>query len=347
MNISITKRLRRGAGRIKRYLERRVLILLYHRVAEAELDPWALAVSPDNFAEHLQVLRKHGRVMGLGELAAGLIEGNLPRRAVVVTFDDGYADNLINAKPLLERFDVPATVFIASGYVGVDREFWWDELEKLFLRPGNLPRTLTLGGINKTPWDLGETAEYGWHSHLRNLGWRAWEQNDPSARHGLYRSVWKIMHAMPEDERNRLRTELQTWGAMTQSARPTHRAMSAGEIKELVSGGLIEAGCHTITHPMLSGLGEASQREEICASKAHLEEIVGSPITVFAYPYGRPSDYTNYTVNLVREAGFVCGCSTTVGLVGTRSDQFQLPRLQIENMDGGAFDRMLSRFLND
>ena len=348
MNIPIIQALRGGAAKIQRYLERRVLILLYHRVADADLDPWALAVSPDNFAEHLQVLRRHGRVMGLGDLAAALVEGKLPRRAIVVTFDDGYADNLINAKPLLEEFDVPATVFVASGYIGEDREFWWDELEKLFLRPGNLPRTLNLTANNKKArWELGETAEYELNSHRRNLGWRAWEQEDPSTRHTVYRSVWQMMLGMPENERNNLRAELLDWAAATQSARPTHRAMSAAEIRDLVQGGLIEAGCHTTTHPMLSALGENAQREEIYGAKARLEEIVDRPVSRFAYPYGRPSDYTGYTVTLVREAGFDCACSTTRGMVGTRSDQFQLPRMQIENMNGDAFDRLLSRSLHD
>jgi peptidoglycan/xylan/chitin deacetylase (PgdA/CDA1 family) len=286
--------------------------------------------------------------MSLQELSAALMNASLPRRAVVVTFDDGYADNLLNAKPLLEKFDLPATVFITTGYVGRNREFWWDELERIFLRPGHLPSTLSLDVNGKhSQRELGETADYSSDSHRRNLHWRAWDQEDPSPRHGLYRSLWQSMHVMPEHERSQLRNELLAWAAAPEAARPTHRALSENEIVELMRGGLIDIGCHTITHPRLSALSTDTQLEEISGSKAGLEQIVGRPVSAFAYPYGRESDYTPHTEKLVRDAGFDCGCATTVGVVGTHSERFQLPRVQVEDMNGESFDRFLSESLRD
>src|SRR5262245_13457331 len=119
--------------------ETRGLILMYHRVAELPLDPWGLAVSPGHFAEHLQVLHKHGQPLALSRAVARLQEHRLRRGTLVVTFDDGYSDNLYLARPLLERYDVPATVFLVTGYIGGDREFWWDELENILLQPEILP----------------------------------------------------------------------------------------------------------------------------------------------------------------------------------------------------------------
>jgi peptidoglycan/xylan/chitin deacetylase (PgdA/CDA1 family) len=80
---------------------------------------------------------------------------------VVITFDDGYADNLHNAKPLLERYDIPATVFVTTGHIGHEREFWGDELDRLLLQPSTLPELLGLS-INGSPyqWELGEVAHY-------------------------------------------------------------------------------------------------------------------------------------------------------------------------------------------
>src|SRR5690606_37807585 len=96
-----------------------VAVLLYHRVADAPRDPQQLAVAPERFAAHLEVLAATCTPVALGEAAARLRSPRgLPPRAVAVTFDDGYRDNLHTAKPLLERHGVPATVFVASGYVG-------------------------------------------------------------------------------------------------------------------------------------------------------------------------------------------------------------------------------------
>jgi peptidoglycan/xylan/chitin deacetylase (PgdA/CDA1 family) len=109
-------------------LRARSVILLYHRITRLETDPWSMSVTPEHFAEHLHVLRRY-RLVRLDQIQppstffSGL--------SIAVTFDDGYADNLYNAAPLLEQFDTPCTFFIASGYIGGHREFWWDELEQI------------------------------------------------------------------------------------------------------------------------------------------------------------------------------------------------------------------------
>jgi peptidoglycan/xylan/chitin deacetylase (PgdA/CDA1 family) len=102
----------------------RGLILLYHRVTEVEVDPWQLCVSPRHFEEHLAVLKKF-RPARLCDLPESVRPGS-----VAVTFDDGYADNLHCAARLLRKYDIPATFFLTSGYLGGNAEFWWDELER-------------------------------------------------------------------------------------------------------------------------------------------------------------------------------------------------------------------------
>ena len=107
------------------------LILMYHRVAADPIDPWALAVMPSHFAEQVEVLRSTRLPLPLEEFVRRLEADKLPDNAVAVTFDDGYLDNLTNAKPLLSAAGVPATVFIATSYLG--EQFWWDELARLLL----------------------------------------------------------------------------------------------------------------------------------------------------------------------------------------------------------------------
>jgi peptidoglycan/xylan/chitin deacetylase (PgdA/CDA1 family) len=107
------------------------VILLYHRVANLQSDLWKLAVTPERFSEQLELMRGAFTVIALRELVERLPAGTLAPRSLVITFDDGYRDNLHTAKPLLEHHGLPATVFVVAGYVDAKRDFWWDELEQL------------------------------------------------------------------------------------------------------------------------------------------------------------------------------------------------------------------------
>src|SRR5262245_8379646 len=102
---------------LKQRANYRVPILLYHRVTEVMNDPWILCVKPKKFSEHLEHLRKYYRPISLRTMLQMLKKNRLPRHAVVITFDDGYADNYLNARPILEKYDIPATFFVISGYV--------------------------------------------------------------------------------------------------------------------------------------------------------------------------------------------------------------------------------------
>jgi len=113
------------------------VVLLYHRVADLDFDPQLLAVKPANFAAQLDWLQSVATLVPLQELARRRGSG---RGLVAITFDDGYADNLYEAKPQLVRRGIPATVFVSSGYCASGHEFWWDELERIVLRPYGVQR---------------------------------------------------------------------------------------------------------------------------------------------------------------------------------------------------------------
>ncbi len=330
--------MRRWIGRLRRVArppenrsEGRALILLYHRVAEPRSDPWSLAVTPGHFAEHLEVLQRHARPMRLQQLSQLLLnENNLPDRSVVVTFDDGYVDNLHNAKPVLERYNVPATFFLASGLIGQKQEFWWDELDRLLLQPGALPASLKLSVDSSTyRWDLGEEVHCSGEA--------------PSSRHSLYYSLWELLRPMTEGQRGRVLRELQKWAGAAPEGRSSYLPLSLEEAVTLAQGGLAEVGAHTVTHPALSTLSTASQRDEISGSKTQLEELLDHPITDFSYPYGSLSAET---VSIVRGAGFACGCATHAGLIRQPTNPFQLPRRHIQDWDGDKFAKRLSRWFD-
>jgi len=108
--------------------------LMYHRVHDALVDPWGLCVSPEHFAEQVAALRDHTTVVPLEAFSGSFTE--LPERTVVVTFDDGYVDNVSNAFPVLEATQTPATLFVATALMDQPGEFWWDRLESALLAVG-------------------------------------------------------------------------------------------------------------------------------------------------------------------------------------------------------------------
>ena len=338
------KSLRRIAQGPRTRTGRRALILLYHRVAELRSDPWRLSVTPRQFAEHLETLRLYAHPISLQQLYQGLREGNLPDRSVAITFDDGYADNLYNAKPLLERYAVPATVFLTTGYIGKEREFWWDELERLLLQPGTIPEVLSLTINGSTHrWKLGKAIYYSENDARRYHPWRAWKYLF-SPRHRLYRTLWELLHPLTEGERQEVLDELLVWASSEPTARPTHRPLSTEEVVALAQGELVDVGAHTVTHPPLSTLPLVLQQDEVLRSKSRLEEILNRQVDGFAYPHG---DLSPETVGIVREAGFAYACSALDDVVVQSTDRFQLPRALVVDGDREKFATQLSTWFAD
>jgi peptidoglycan/xylan/chitin deacetylase (PgdA/CDA1 family) len=347
MQLSSTAPLRRIARRIRNVFVPGVVVLLYHRVAELPRDPQLLCVSPNHFAEHLEVLRTYGKAIQVKALNHLLETGRRGESGIIVTFDDGYADNLYNAKPLLERYNIPATVFVTSGYVGADREFWHDELEKLLLHPGPLPEKLRLSINQQTfEWELdalpGSDACDGYPSD-----WNVLLEEDPTPRHRVYRRLCEILQPFPDDHRRRVLDQIAALAEMDTKQRQTHRTLSPQELIRLADGNLVEIGAHTVSHPMLSALAADAQTAEIHRSKARLEEILGAPVATFAYPFGGRSDYTEHTVVAVRQAGFDFACSNFPGVVRPGSDPWQLPRFLVRDWDGDQFARNLEAWINN
>lgn len=296
------------------------LVLVYHRVAELTADPQLLAVSPMLFSEHLAVLRRDYHPLHLSEMVAAASTGALPERAVAVTFDDGYADNLHEARPLLDRHDVPATVFIASDYVGSDREFWWDDLERILLLPPTVPDRILIRFHSATH----EWAMTG-------------PDSDDTPRDYAYRSLLDLLSGLTSTERSAILDDLAGQVGVTTNGRRTHRALSESEIVRLIDGRNVTVGAHTRTHPSLAALPPAEQKSEIAGSRARLQEITGTSVCDFAFPFGGSSDYSRVTLALVREAGFSTSCINSPGLVHRRTDPFRVPRLLVRNWDPDTF----------
>ncbi len=308
------------------------MILLYHRVTRLRNDPQLLAVSPAHFAEQLDVLARTLRPVPLGEVAAG------PERAVAVTFDDGYADNLHEAEPLLRRAGVPATVFATTGRTGSGGEFFWDELDRLLLQDDPLPPELTI--------DLGGVARHYAVGGVADPSWDVLRPARPGSREQLYLDLCGAIHRLTADARAAVLGDLRRWAGATATGRGSHRMMTAAELRRLDAGGVVEVGGHTVEHPLLSAETPARQREEIAANRRELATITGRPPAAFSYPFGGRRDYTADTVAAAAAAGYTLACANFPGRVRPGTDPMQLPRFIVRDWDGSRFAAELATWLD-
>ncbi len=322
---------RSAVGRIRRRLlppPARPLILMYHRVADVRVDPWDLAVHPDRFAAQLAVLRRTRQPLATSEFVARAQAGTLPRDAVTVTFDDGYADNLRQARPRLAAAGVPATIFLATAFVGQGVEYWWDELARAILeRDDALDEAVVVGG---TVWRLRLHAVAD--AAADSASWRA-AAAPRTEREQLYYALWERLRTLRAPQRDEAMAALRA-ALRAPGARPDDLPMTAAQIGELAGDGLFEIGGHTASHPVLPALTHAERRRDILEGKRTCEGLTGRPAIGFAYPHGA-SDADSRAA--VAECGFRWACTTQAGPVSAAVDPYALPRVAVGDWDAPAF----------
>jgi peptidoglycan/xylan/chitin deacetylase (PgdA/CDA1 family) len=275
----------------------RLAILIFHRVL-AEPDPLLGEVDAITFEQQMSFIKKEFTVLRLGEACARLAQRSLPARSVCINFDDGYADNERVALPILLRLGLPATFFVATGFLGGRTMFNDDVIE--------IVRTAPDGVHDLSQFGLGSCA----------LG------DIASRRAAIDRLLIDIKYR-PLPERASVVARL---GESMRGRVATNLMMQPSQVRHLHDRGM-EIGGHTVNHPILTGLDDESARREIIDCKRVLEAITDASVTLFAYPNGKPGrDYGPSHVRLVRESGYTAAVSTTRGVAGARSDAFQLPR---------------------
>lgn len=276
----------------------RLSILIFHRVL-LQPDP-LLPGDPDaeRFRWQMRVLARHFNPLPLDEAVTRLRSGTLPSRAVCVTFDDGYADNASVALPILRETGVPATFFIATGYLDGGRMFNDTVIETVRRLPDG-PQTL--GGFVDEPVKLESAAD----------------------RQALIQQLVRGIKYLPPQERERRAAALAEAAGVEL---PDDLMMRSRDVKALAAAGMT-VGAHTVSHPILASLDAAQAREEIAESRRRLESLLGRAVTLFAYPNGRPdTDYRAEHAVQVQELGFEAAVSTAPGAATMGDDPYQLPR---------------------
>ena len=277
----------------------RLSILIYHRVLP-QPDPLRPG-EPDaaSFDWQMRLLAERCVILPLREAVSRLQEGRLPRRACCITFDDGYADNLTVALPILEKYRLPATVFVATGYLDGGRMF-------------NDAVIDAIGATSAESLDLSDL-DLGRHQ-LSSL-----EQRRAAIRVLLE----QLKYRPPQQRAADVERLVETSGC---GALPRDIMLTSAQVAELARRG-VEIGGHTDSHAILTTLSDEQAREEIRSGRQHLERLTGKPVTVFAYPNGRPHrDYEARHAAIVRELGFELAVSTARGVANRATDRYQLPR---------------------
>ncbi|MEM6279494.1 MAG: polysaccharide deacetylase family protein [Verrucomicrobiota bacterium] len=280
--------------------------LLYHRIDNSELDPFGLCVSPENFEDHVASLTSEGDVLSLHEFMKRSEEGTLERGSTCLTFDDGYLDVFENALPILEKYEVPATVFVTTGNLA--KPFWWDQLAALVFGSEGTPETLLLEAAQYSPIHVGHLSA----SELYDLLYPVLRSASPERRDAIFEILAPQLNGIALDSKQ--------------------RAATAEELSRASSHPLLTLGAHTVTHSRLSSLGFYEQMLEISSSVKTLEEIVGARVDTLAYPFGLAGrDYNDHTLRAAGELGIQYAFSANLGAVSASTDRLEIPRLWVHD----------------
>jgi peptidoglycan/xylan/chitin deacetylase (PgdA/CDA1 family) len=273
-------------------------VLIYHRVL-LQADPMRPhEVDAETFAWQMGILSEHFNILPLHDAAIRLQAGSLPSRAACITFDDGYVDNLQIALPILQKHRLHATFFIATGFLEGGR-MWNDSvIDALRQAPGP--------ALNLSRLGLG-------NYHIRTL----------EERRRTARALISAFKYLPPKERER---HAQAVVDVSSVSLPQDLMMQSGQVRALHRAGMA-IGAHTVNHPVLTRLRTVEVQSEIADSKRQLETIIGEPVTLFAYPNGKPQlDYNAEHVGIVQALGFSAAVCTAWGTGTINTDVYQIPR---------------------
>lgn len=279
----------------------KLVILTYHRIIADPIVQDPDEIDAAQFELHVDVLSKYFNVLTLDEAAKRLRHGDLPARAVSITFDDGYRDNVTDALPILKRHGVPATFFIATGYL--DGGTMWNDV--------------VIESVRRAA--AGE-------ADFSDVGLGSYRLGSAEERRAAIAGLLGKLKYRPRQERDSL---CQAVAERLGVSPPGDLMMRTDDLVTLRDAGM-EIGGHTRNHPILSVADDEEANAEIVAGKRDIEAVTGAEITSFAYPNGRPGkDYEARHAEMVRTAGFRQAVTTAAGCVSRNSDPFQLGRLSI------------------
>ncbi|MCP4270121.1 MAG: polysaccharide deacetylase family protein [Candidatus Brocadiaceae bacterium] len=293
-------------------------ILTYHRVHKEQDPICPNGVDASTFEWHMELISRYFTVLSLDDAIDLLCANNLPIGSLCITFDDGYADNAEIALPILKKYGLTATFFVASGYLNGGR-MWNDTVIEAI-------RCMPKGLLDLSDISLGQYHLFSWQ-----------DRNECSQT-----IIDQVKH-YPQDKRQLLTEHI---AGRVPKPLPDNLMMTNDQVRELSQAGM-KIGGHTVSHPNLATINIEQAKSEILGGKESLEEITGTPVRLFAYPNGKPErDYLPEHAELVNELGFMAAVSTQWGVSSSKTDLYQLRRFTPwDNTPGRFMLRLIKNYL--
>ena len=286
-------------------------IFLYHRVND-DRDPFLPSLPVAEFRQQMEYIARNFHVVTLNDIAEGRIAGNGSKYSVAITFDDGYRDNFTSAFPILKELGIPATIYLATGYVGTSRIPWYDEVCLAF--------KLTV----RTRFQLQRPDA------------PAGPMTTQAERVALLERVLNWLRELDDDARRQATPEIFRALGVPDSLTLPNYMLGWDEIKQMKAHN-IEFGAHTVSHPVLSRLSGRALQEEIIASKKTVEQKLKTEVRHFAYPFGRNVHFSGEAKRLVQQCGFKTAVTTEYGFNAPGEELFALRRFTPWGHDLASF----------
>lgn len=307
-------------------LSDRAAILMYHRVLSTAENgtnfiPPGMYVSPASFEKQISFLRDRFEVVFLDELVEKILNKENIARHCAITFDDGWRDNYTAAFPILEKYRIPITIFLATGFVGTNKMFWPEEICNCFQN-----NKICLSALNNGPPALIRL--------LKEVG----EYRQGKQEKFLNRII-EILKGYSPGQREEILEYLRS----THNAAVIPREMlSWYEARKMLASGLVRFGAHTVNHEILNQVSLQKARGEISQSRQEIERRLGSKVRLFAYPNG---NHNKCIQMILDECGFEAAVTTCKGLQDCGMPLMEIPRVAIHEDISNTIPMFRSRIL--
>jgi peptidoglycan/xylan/chitin deacetylase (PgdA/CDA1 family) len=291
----------------------RLTVLAYHRIIDWQTPDFTdyepvVSASPELFERQMEYVAQNFNVIDLDSLQAYLFNNKpLPKRPLLITFDDGYLDNYLNAYPVLKRYGFPAVIFLISSRMDNPSRLWWDECGYCFRFTQKTDAVLPL--IGEQSWTTLEDRR--------------------SVREQLMRRLKQIPDEAKQEAVQQMRE------ALAVESDNEKLFMNWDQVREIVGNG-ISCQPHTVTHPIMTRVSFEEQKRQLVESRARVRAETGLAADAFAYPNGRLEDYNAETMQALREAGYTTAFTLSPGpipLEEARRYPLQVRRVYLGHKD--------------